>query len=99
LEANLHPRWNLPDGSTRDEIYAQWQETDPPEMQLIEEVVVVADVAVSDVPTIEMTSRQLGDIAYSYGEATLGGKRALVVLTADERGGLITIRPQRNPCH
>jgi hypothetical protein len=97
LEANLHPRWNLPDGSVTDEIYAQWQETDPPEMQLIEEIVVLADVAVTDVPTIEMTSRQLGDIAYSYGETTLGGKRAVVVLTADETGGLITVRPQRDP--
>jgi hypothetical protein len=92
LEANLHPRWNLPGGVVVDEIYARWEEADPPEMQLIEEVVVIAEVAVADVPTIEMTSRQLGEVAYSYGETTLGGKRALVVMTADETGGLISVR-------
>jgi hypothetical protein len=96
LEANLHPRWNLPDGRVVDEIYAQWQETDPPELQLIEEVVVIADIAVTDAPTIEMISRQLGETAYAYGETTLGGKRAVVVLTASETGGLLTVRQQRN---
>ena len=96
LEANLHPRWNLPGGKVVDEIYARWEQVDPPELQLIEEVVVLADVAVEDVPTIEMTARQLGDIAYSYGESTIGGERALVVITADETGGRLTVRPRRN---
>jgi hypothetical protein len=53
--------------------------------------VVIGEVAVADVPTIAMTSR-LGDIAYSYGETALGGKRALVVMIADETGGLISVR-------
>jgi hypothetical protein len=95
LEANLHPPWNLPGGVVPGEIYARWEKVDPPELQLIEEVVVLADVAVEGVPTIEMTARQLGDIAYSYGEATLGGERALVVITADESGGRLTVRPRR----
>jgi hypothetical protein len=38
-------------------------------------------------------SRQLGDVAYSYGQTTLGGQKALVVVTADEAGGRITVRP------
>lgn len=95
LEAKLHPRWNLPGGTTADAIYARWEQPDPPELQLIEEVVVLADVAVGDVPTIEMTLRRLGDIAYSYGEATIGGERALIVITADETGGRLTLRPRR----
>jgi hypothetical protein len=95
LEANLHPRWNLPGGAVSDEIYARWEAADPPELQVIEEVVVIADVAVDDVPTIEMTARQLGDIAYSYGEASVGGERALVVVTADETGGQLTVRRRR----
>jgi len=96
LDANLHPPWTLPGGIVADEIYARWEKTDPPEMQLIQEIVVLADVAVEDVPTIEMTSRQLGDIAYSYGEATIHGERALVVITADETGGRLTVRPRNS---
>jgi hypothetical protein len=96
LEANLHSRWSLPGGEVADEIYARWEQVDPPELQLIEEVVVLADVAVEQIPTIEMTARQLGDIAYSYGEATIAGEHALVVVTADETGGRLTMRPRRS---
>jgi plastocyanin domain-containing protein len=56
---------------------------------------VIADVAVEEVPTIEMTARQLGDIAYSSGETTIRGERALAVVTADETGGQLTVRRRR----
>jgi hypothetical protein len=88
------PRWTLPGGIAADELYAHWRETDPPELQLIEEFEVVFDGAIGRAPTIEMTSRQLGDVAYSYGETTLDGRPALVVLTADETGGRLTVRPR-----
>jgi hypothetical protein len=96
LNVTMHPRWNLPGGHAADEIYALWLEVQPPEAQLIEELVVVADVAVEEVPTIEMTARQLGDVAYAYGETTLHGQRALFVLTADEAGGILTVRTRRD---
>ncbi len=95
LQARLHPCWNLPGGIAVDDIYARWETSDPPEMQRIAEVLVIAEVAVEEVPTIEMTARQLDDVAYAYGETTLGGQRAVVVATADETGGVVTIRPQR----
>ena len=55
----------------------------------------LADVAIEDVPTIEMTARQLGDVAYSYGESAVAGDRALVVITADENGGRLVVCPRR----
>lgn len=45
------------------------------------------------VARVDMSQRRrLGDVIYAYGEGTVGGKRALVVLTEREDGGALTIK-------
>jgi hypothetical protein len=86
------PVWNLPAGLTLSRIYAHWTDVEPHELQVIEKFELTTRAVVRDVPTVEMTTRQLDNVAYSYGATTLGGKKALIVITADESGGKITIR-------
>jgi hypothetical protein len=86
------PVWNLPGGAVRSQLYARWEEVDPPELQLIEKFDLTAQAVSRNGPTVEMTTRQLDEVAYSYGATTLHGKKALIVITADEAGGRITVR-------
>lgn len=95
LTATLEPPWTLPGDLVLDEIYAQFQDADPPELHLIEEVKVLAEAAVTDVPPVEMTPRQLGPVAYAYGETMFGGEPALVVVTADAEGARVSMRLRR----
>jgi hypothetical protein len=94
LRVHPDPCWTLPGGIAADDLYAQWEGVDPPELQLIEQFEAVFEGQIGRASTIEMTSRQLGDVAYSYGETTLGGRPVLAVLTADACGGRLTIRPR-----
>jgi hypothetical protein len=86
------PVWNLTGGLAVSRLYARWEEVDPAEMQVIEKFDLTAEAESRDGPTVEMTTRQLDDVAYSYGATTLHGKKALIVITADEAGGKITVR-------
>lgn len=86
------PVWNLPGGLTLSRIYARWEEVHPPEMQLIEKFELTAKAVSRDGPRVEMTTRQIDNVAYSYGATTLHGKKALIVITADQAGGKITVR-------
>jgi hypothetical protein len=97
VRARMTPRWNLPGGLLADAIYARWEGVDPAELQIIEEVEVLADVVVNQGPAIEMTTRQLGDVAYSHGEATIGGTPTLIVVTANETGGTMSFRRRPSP--
>lgn len=93
----LDPFWNLPGGVKIPKIYARWTQVDPPELQVIEKVEVLAKVDVRAAPPIAMSAaRQLGDVAYAFGETMFDGEQALVVLTASEKLAQLTVRLRPN---
>lgn len=50
--------------------------------------------AAIEVVEVELKHARLGEAHYSHGEATILGRRSLVVITEDEEGGRLTVRQQ-----
>lgn len=68
-------------------------ETPPagPELHPIERIHAVGR-AVIEVARVDLTHRRLGDISFAYGEARLGEKPALLVVSEGDAGGTATLR-------
>lgn len=63
----------------------------PPELHRVVKVEVSGD-AVIEVARVDLVHRQLGDVAVSYGEVDLGGKKGVFVATGEDDEGAMTLR-------
>jgi hypothetical protein len=88
----LRPPWHIIGGGVADDVYVQLRDGHPKELARIAQVDVKFAGTIDASSTIEMTGAQLGGAAYAVGETTLDNKPAIAVLTADSRGGELSIR-------
>lgn len=77
-----------------EEIHAcvKWEEVDPPEFHRIKEIQVggFAEIRVAE---IHLTHKKLGEIAMAYGTGMLGDDEILIVVTENENGNKVAMRP------
>jgi hypothetical protein len=79
-------------GEARSSLYVRWEESDPPELHPVAKLIVGgrAHIEVRELPLRHM---RLGQVEFARGEMELGGSRSLVVVTEDDSGGKLTMRP------
>ena len=78
----------------RRSLFVRYEESDPPEFHLVTRLVIdgAAHIEVRELPLRHM---RLGDVQFSQGHVELAGQTTLVVVTEDETGGKLTMRPTR----
>ena len=76
-----------------EEIHAcvKWEEVDPRVHRLKE--IQVGGFAEIRVAEIHLTHKKLGEIAMAYGTGMLGEDEILIVVTEDENGNKVAMRP------
>jgi hypothetical protein len=91
------PGWTVKVDSAPQAMYARWAEGKT-ELHRIDALEVTGKATIH-VSEIALTHRRLGelDVRYAYGEGTIGGKPALVVVTEDEEGPKATVRLRDDP--
>ena len=92
------PGWEVHINGEPERLYVRYQDGDAePQLQAIDgmEFKGKASITVSE---ITLAHKQLGeiDVKYAYGEGTVGGQPAIVVVTENEEGGMLTVRLKGN---
>jgi Restriction endonuclease len=73
-------------------LFARYEEAEGgPQLHLITHVRVVGRAHI-DVAEVELSHHRLGEVSFSQGTSTIGGRRALIVATEDEEGGRVSLR-------
>jgi hypothetical protein len=62
------------------------------ELHPINEMQVIGEAVIEVADPVALVHRRLGDVMYSYGEGTVAGRKALVLITESEQGGQATFR-------
>jgi hypothetical protein len=73
------------------EVFVRYHDASPPELHRVVKVEIRGD-AVIEVARVDLVHLQLGDVAVSYGEVDLGGKKGVFVATGKEQEGAMTLR-------
>jgi hypothetical protein len=92
------PAWEVHVDGEPQRLYVCYQEGDAePELQAIDALEFKGKASIT-VSEIALAHKQLGeiDVKYAFGEGTLGGQPALVVVTENEQGGKLTVRLKDN---
>jgi hypothetical protein len=72
-------------------LYLRWELADPPEMHQVLSMEYTGR-AVVNVAEVRLTHKRFAQSNVAYGEAPIGGRDALFVLTEDEHSGRLSIR-------
>jgi hypothetical protein len=73
-------------------LFARYEDAaDRPELHRITHIRVVGRAHI-DVAEVELSHHRLGEVLFSQGTSTIGGRKALLVATEDEEGGLLSLR-------
>jgi hypothetical protein len=85
------PPWTLRIEGVEHHLSVQWEEDGQTELHRIDHLRIVGKAKI-DVAEIPLSHRRLGEVMYSYGEGSVGGRDALLLVTESEAGGQATIR-------
>jgi hypothetical protein len=90
------PPWIVHTSGEPKHLYVRWEESDPPELHLIEQAEFrgKATIRVGEIP---LHHRRLGEVTYAYGEGKVGDRPMLLVVSEDDGGGKATIRLRPTP--
>jgi hypothetical protein len=78
-------------------LFARYEEAEGgPELHRITHARVVGRAHI-DVAEVELSHHRLGEVLFSQGTSTIGGRQALIVATEDEEGGQLTLRLADEP--
>jgi hypothetical protein len=82
-------------GEELRQLYARWEETDPPEMHEVEQIEFHGKATI-DVGEIPLHHKRLGDVSYAYGEGEgeVAGQAMLVVASGAAGQEKLTVRPR-----
>jgi hypothetical protein len=88
------PGWEVHVNGEPEPLFVRYHDGDAePELQAIDAMEFKGKASIT-VSEITLAHKQLGeiDVKYAYGEGTVGGQPAIVVVTENEEGGMLTVR-------
>jgi hypothetical protein len=75
-------------------LFVRHEESDPPELHRVTRLVIDGKAHI-EVRELALRHMRLGDVQFAQGEVEIAGKPSLVVVTEDDTGGKLTMRPLR----
>lgn len=72
----------------------RYQDASPPELHHVTSIEVTGDAHI-EVQEMDLQHQRLGSVEFAHGETSLAGGRAVVVITEEDSGPRVTVRPRQ----